>query len=212
MRDRRLRDRQAGCAHAAHNFALSFGCIAGIYRRPESIAMVRVQKSRAAANARRAEARRQSSAGDIQARIAELRGLPREELADAVFMLSMNARRQGELIRQAIEKRAEFDLDFDAPANADLATYLANDIVSFLRRHAAKLPSLLDVLIQRAPDVCFTVHREEAVSLLAAIIREQRLEGILEGLRLAGLLNTPAKDRHAGIGSEADLSGAADPA
>lgn len=34
-------------------------------------------------------------------------------------MLSMNARRQGELIRHAIEKRAEVDLDFDPPPNAD---------------------------------------------------------------------------------------------
>ncbi|TYO61976.1 hypothetical protein FXV83_35275 [Bradyrhizobium hipponense] len=172
--------------------------------------MVRVQKSRAAANARRAEARRESSVDDIQARIAELRSLPREKLADAVFMLSMNARRQRELIRQAIEKRAEVDLDFDPPAKADLASYLANDVVSTLRHHVADLPTLLDLLVQRAPHVCFTVHREEAVSLLAAIIREHRLEGVLEGLRLAGLLNEAAKDRHAGIGSEADLRGAAE--
>ncbi|MCK1422669.1 hypothetical protein IVB15_11745 [Bradyrhizobium sp. 182] len=172
--------------------------------------MVRLQKSRAAANARRAEARRESLVGDIQARIAELRSLPREKLADAVFMLSMNARRQGELIRHAIEKRAEVDLDFEAPPNADLATYLANDVVSTLRHHVADFPTLLDLLVERAPDVCFTVDREEAVSLLAAIIREQRLEGVLEGLRLAGLLNQPAKDRHAWIGSEADLRGAAE--
>ncbi|MCK1541949.1 hypothetical protein IVB12_08185 [Bradyrhizobium sp. 179] len=171
--------------------------------------MVRLQTSRAAANARRAEARHESSVGDIQARIAELRSLPRENLADAVFMLSMNARRQRELIRHAIEKPAEVDLDFDPLPNADLASYLANDVVSTLRHHVADLPTLLD-LVERAPDVCFTVDREEAVSLLAAIIREQRLEGVLEGLRLAGLLNQPAKDRHAWIGSEADLRGAAE--
>ncbi|MET4331060.1 hypothetical protein ABIB80_006918 [Bradyrhizobium sp. i1.15.2] len=134
-------------------------CIAGIYRRPESIMMIRVQKSRAAANARGAEVGRESSVVDIQACIAELRSLPREKLADAVFMLSMNARRQGELIRQAIEKRAEVDLDFDPPANADLATYLANDAVSTLRHHVVDLPDLLDFLVQQAPDVCFTVHR-----------------------------------------------------
>lgn len=43
--------RQARCAHAAHNFALSFACIAGTYGWPESMTMVRLQKSRAAANA-----------------------------------------------------------------------------------------------------------------------------------------------------------------
>lgn len=32
----------------------------------------------------------------------------------------------------------------------------------------------------------------------------------LKASRLAGLLNQPAKDRHAGIGSEADLRGAAE--
>ncbi|MGY4412473.1 hypothetical protein ACVWW4_004209 [Bradyrhizobium sp. LB7.1] len=125
-------------------------------------------------------------------------------------MLSMDARRKGELIRPAIEKRAKVDLDFDPPPNADLATYLANDVVSALRHHVADLPTLLDLLVSRGPDVCFTVDREEAVSLLVAIIREQRLEEALEGLRLAGLLNEPAKDRHAGVGSEADLRGAAE--
>lgn len=178
--------------------------------------MIRVQRSRAATDARmlldslRVEVGRESSVGDIQACIAELRSLPREKLADAVLILSMDARRQGDLIRQAIEKRAEVDLDFDPPANADLATYLANDAVSTLRHHVVDLPDLLDFLVPQAPDVCFTVHREEAVLLLAAIIREQRIEGVLEGLRLAGLLNEPAKDRHAGIGSDADLRGAAD--
>ncbi|MCS3764806.1 MULTISPECIES: hypothetical protein [Bradyrhizobium] len=167
--------------------------------------MVRVQKSRAGANAWRADAGRESSIADIQARIVELRSLRREKLADAAFMLSMNARSQRELIREAIEKRAAVELDFDPPAKGDLATYLANDVVSTLRDHVSELPTLMDLLVQRAPDVGFTVHREEAVSLLAAIVREQRLEGVLEGLRLAGLLNEPAKHRHGGFCSEVDL-------
>ncbi|WP_244561151.1 hypothetical protein [Bradyrhizobium canariense] len=172
--------------------------------------MVRVQKSRAGANAWRADAGRESSIGDIQARIVELRSLPREKLADAAFMLSMNARSQRELIREAIEKRAAVELDFDPPAKGDLATYLADDVVSTLRDHVSELPTLMDLLVQRAPDVRFTVHREEAVSLLAAIVREQRLEGVLEGLRLAGLLNEPAKHRHGGFCSEVDLREATD--
>lgn len=78
------------------------------------------------------------------------------------------------------------------------------------RPYATRLLTLLDLLVERAPDICFIVDREEAVSLLATIIGEQRLERVLEGLRLAGLLNEPAKDRHAGIGSEVDLRGAAE--
>lgn len=42
---------------------------------------------------------------------------------------------------------------------------------------------------EQLPDVHFTIHEQDAVSIVAAMIREQRLEGILEGLRLAGLLN-----------------------
>ncbi|MBM7487674.1 hypothetical protein JOE52_006656 [Bradyrhizobium canariense] len=99
--------------------------------------MVRVQKSRAGANAWRADAGRESSIADIQARIVEVRSLPREKLADAAFMLSMNARSQRELIREAIEKRAAVELDFDPPAKGDLATYLANDVVSTLRDHVS---------------------------------------------------------------------------
>jgi len=35
--------------------------------------------------------------------------------------------------------------------------------------------------------------------MLAAMIREQRIEGVLEGLRLAALLNESSRDRHAGM-------------
>lgn len=121
--------------------------------------MVRVQKSKAATNARRAQARRESSVDDIQARIAELRSLPREKLADAVFMLSINARRQGELKRQAIEKRAEVALDFDPPPKADLATYLASDVVSTLRHHVADLPCLTSWFSERLTFVSPSIGR-----------------------------------------------------
>ncbi|MGY3079162.1 hypothetical protein ACVWZZ_005570 [Bradyrhizobium sp. LM6.10] len=79
-----------------------------------------------------------------------------------------------------------------------------------LSPHSGRNSTYRDVQISETSCVCFTVDREEAVSLLVAIIREQRLEEALEGLRLAGLLNEPAKDRHAGVGSEADLRGAAE--
>jgi hypothetical protein len=135
----------------------------------------------------------------MQARIAELRSMPREKLADAVFLLSMAAKQQNERIKRSIQERAEFE--FDPPANGDIADYLAEEAVSVLRHHEADVPRLIDVLSQQSPDVGFTVHQADAVSMLAAMIREQRLEGILEGLRLAGLLNESSKNRHAGFGS-----------
>jgi hypothetical protein len=142
-----------------------------------------------------------SSGRDIQARIAELRSMPREKLADAVFLLSMAAKQQSERIRRSIKERAEAEFEFDPPRNGDIADYLAEEAVSVLRHHEADVPTLIDILSQRSPDVDFTVHQRDAVSMLAAMIREQRLEGILEGLRLAGLLNESAKNRHAGFGS-----------
>ncbi|MGY8660811.1 hypothetical protein Q3C01_00400 [Bradyrhizobium sp. UFLA05-109] len=142
-----------------------------------------------------------SSGKDIQARIVQLRSVPREKLADAVFMLSMAAKQQSWLIRQSINERAKSDFDFDPPSSGDPAAYLAEDTVSTLRHHIADGPTLLDLLSGGAPAVHFTVHQRDAVSMLAALIREQRLEGILEGLRLAGLLNESSKDRHAGFSS-----------
>lgn len=161
--------------------------------------MFRRQQDGSRARREQGSARSESSGAEIQARLAQLRGLPREQLADAVFMLSMEARQQSALIRQAIKERAKAEFDFDSPLDADLATFLAEDGVSTLRHHTADLPTLLDLLVQRSPDVRFTVRREDAVLMLAAMIREQRLEGILEGLRLAGLLNESPKDRHAGV-------------
>jgi len=48
---------------------------------------------------------------------------------------------------------------------------------------------------EQLPDVHFTIQQQDAVSMMAAMIREQRLEGILEGLRLAGLLNEAPRRR-----------------
>jgi hypothetical protein len=50
---------------------------------------------------------------------------------------------------------------------------------------------------EQLPEVHFTIQQQDAVSMVAAMIREQRLEGILEGLRLAGVLNERRK-RHRG--------------
>ena len=161
--------------------------------------MFRRQQDGSRARQEQENVRNGSSDNDILARIAQLRGLPREKLADAVFMLSMEARQQSTLIRQAIRERAEAEFAFEPSPDADLATYLAEDAVSTLRHHDAELPTVLDLLVQRSPEVRFTVKEKDAVSVLAATIREQRLEGILEGLRLAGLLNEPSKDRHAGV-------------
>lgn len=163
--------------------------------------MVQEQTSGSRPRPRRASQRQTSLGDDIQKRIAGLRSLPREQLADAVFMLAMDAKRQSALLREAINQRADVEPGPSSVPDADLATYLAAEAVSILRHHTAGAPSFLDALLQRSRDVRFTIDRAEAVALLAATLREQRIEGILEGLRLAGVLNEPHKDRHAGFGS-----------
>ena len=47
--------------------------------------------------------RNERAGKEIYARMAELKNVPRENLPDAVFMLSMAAKRQSEQIRQAIK-------------------------------------------------------------------------------------------------------------
>jgi hypothetical protein len=64
---------------------------------------------------------------------------------------------------------------------------MRSEITSPTRRHSSR------PCFEQLPDVHFTIQQQDAVSMMAAMIREQRLEGILEGLRLAGLLNEAPK-------------------
>jgi hypothetical protein len=143
----------------------------------------------------------EGSGREIQAGIARLRSVPREQLADAVFLLLMAAKQHNEAIRRSIRENAGVEFDFGSMPNEGHADYLAAEAVSALRSHEANAPTFLDLLLERSPEARFTVDQRDAASMLAAIAREQRIAGILEGLRLSGLLNEPSKDRHAGIGS-----------
>ncbi|WP_229188311.1 hypothetical protein [Bradyrhizobium oropedii] len=129
--------------------------------------MIQKRTSESSRQPRRASQRQTSSDGDVQKRIAGLRGLPREQLADAVFMLAMDTKRQSALLREAINQRVDVEPHPSQAADADLATYLAVEAVSTLRHHTAGAPSFLDALLQRSRDVRFTVDQAEAVALLA---------------------------------------------
>lgn len=133
---------------------------------------------------------------ELQARIGDLRSVPYDKLADAVFLLSMAAKQQSEQIRRSILEQAEIEIEPHSSPKGDLADFLAGEAVSFLRHHEQGSPSLMRILSSRSPDVAFTIEQQDAIAMVAAVIREQRLDGILEGLRLAGLLNKPSKSRH----------------
>jgi hypothetical protein len=151
---------------------------------------------RAREQGRQRPARSERPDKELQARIGDLRSLPQEKLADAVFLLSMAAKQQSEQIRRSILERAEIEIESHLSSKGDLADFLAGEAVSFLRHHELGSPSLMDILSSRSRDVDFTIEQQVAVAMVAAMIREQRLDGILEGLRLAGLLSRPSKGRH----------------
>lgn len=165
-----------------------------MFRRPNT-------KSRASDSELTAQRYDAGAAGDIQAGIAGLKHVPREQLADMVFLLSMAAKQRSEAIRQSINESAGAEFEFGSMPSGDLANYLAEHAVAALRCHEATAPTILDLLFDRAPEARFAIEQKDAVSMLVALVREQRIEGILEGLRLAGLLNEPSKDRHARFAS-----------
>src|ERR1700687_156341 len=102
-----------------------------LYRRPEGVRMFR--KKRREKILREHEARqmqerfeRNEHAGkEIYARMAELKNVPRENLPDAVFMLSMAAKHQSEQIRQSIKDRTREGFAFDTLMGGDIAAYPA---------------------------------------------------------------------------------------
>src|SRR6202023_1168503 len=108
---------------ARGHFDLPCRAKTGLYRRPEGESMFRKQRREKILReheARQTQERfeRNERAGiEIYARMAELKNVPRENLPDAVFMLSMAAKHQGEQIRQSIKDRTRYDFDFDAFAD-----------------------------------------------------------------------------------------------
>ncbi|WOH68648.1 hypothetical protein [Bradyrhizobium sp. BWA-3-5] len=149
--------------------------------------------------------RNQRAGKAIYSRIAALKKVPRENLPDAVFLLFMEAKQQGELIRRSIKDRTHYDFNFGGMTDGDLATYLAQDAASALRDHVTNPQTLFEAMSEQLPHVNFTIQLQDAVAMVAAMIREQRLNGVLEGLRLAGLLNEVPNRRREG--SETEGSG-----
>jgi hypothetical protein len=78
--------------------------------------------------------RNERAGEEIHARMA----VPRENLPDAVFMLTMAAKHQSGQIRQSIKDRTRYDFDFDTFKDGDLATYLAED-AGRMRQYRAPL-------------------------------------------------------------------------
>jgi hypothetical protein len=132
---------------------------------------------------------------DISARVANLKNVAREDLAHEVFMLFREAKHQSQVVRGPIKDRTPHEDEPRGTSEGDRATYLAEETAKALRDHVTNPQTFFQVLSEQSPDVHFTMPQHDAVSMIAAMLREQRLDGILEGLRLAGLLNEPSKRR-----------------
>jgi len=152
--------------------------------------------NRARQQVKQRPARSDRSGKELQARLGDLRNLPLDKLADAVFLLSMAAKQQSEQIRRSVLEQAKVEIELKSSPKGDLADFLAAEAVSIMRHHQPDRPGLMGMLSGRPPGVDFTIEQQDAVAMVAAIIREQRLDGILEGLRLVGLLSTSTKNRH----------------
>ena len=128
--------------------------------------------------------RNERTGKDLYARIAELKNVARDDLVHEVFMLFREAKHQSQLIRQSIKDRTQHDFDIGGMSEGDLATFRAEEAAHALRDHVTNPQTFFQAMSEQLPDVHFTIQQQDAVSMVAAMIREQRLEGILEGLRL----------------------------
>jgi hypothetical protein len=122
-------------------------------------------------------------------RVAELQRLERAAVPEAAMLLLKDARHQVALIRQSIADRSGYNFrgGQDLP-EGDLATSLAEDIAGVMRENITNPQTFFQAMSDQLPDVHFTVSWEDACTMVAAEIREERILGIIEGLQLAGLI------------------------
>lgn len=129
-------------------------------------------------------------------RLYEIRKLDTVDRPRAVQDLFKDAHHQLELIRQSIADRSRYDFSgghYEDPEHGDLATVLAEDIASIVRENTVNPPSIWQALSEQVPAVHFKIDRYDATSIVAAMMREMHLAGVIEGLELAGALPDSTK-------------------
>lgn len=141
-------------------------------------------------------ARNEQVGKNISSEIAKLKSVPRGELPDAVFVLFMAAKQQNERIRAEVKAQLAHEAEYGGTRQHDLATFQAEEVAQSLREHSIPSQTFVERLAEQLSEARFAVPGRDAVSMIAAMLREQRLEGILEGLRLAGLLNEAPNRRN----------------
>jgi len=133
--------------------------------------------------------RNEQPGADIYKRTVTLRKNPsRTAIAYNALTLLKEAQHLEALIRQSIKDRTHYDFDIGDPSeDGDLATRHGEDIVYAVRKHLANPQTIWQALSDQLPDVHFSIHEQDVISMISATIRIHFVAGIIEGLELAGV-------------------------
>lgn len=123
---------------------------------------------------------------ELNKRMVALHKVDRSRLQGDLRVLHADAKHETAMIRQSIADRTGYTFEGGGP-DGDLFTFLAELNVAMVRENSADPQTVMQALADKLPDVRFTVHWYDAVSLGAAMYREQRVVNVIEGLELAGL-------------------------
>jgi hypothetical protein len=154
------------------------------------MARKRLRQIEAAEETERLEAfqRQQAKGTVIYKRLDELhQSDDRTHIGEDVAKLLRYARSQTEAIRQSIIDKTDYDFTSGPTLEGDVATVLAEGVASIMRDHRCDPQTLWQAFSQAFPEVHFTVDWYNALSLVAAMFRQDQLAGIVEGLELAGV-------------------------
>ena len=112
----------------------------------------------------------------------------RARIGQEVMALLKQAQSQVNAICKSIHEKTKYEVDPGEPLDeGDSATALAEDIAGVMRDYTCNPQSMWQALSEALSNVQFTVDWYDAVSMVAAMLRQERITGIIESLELAGV-------------------------
>lgn len=130
----------------------------------------------------------QTEGAGLSARLYQLKGSNKKLIAQRVLDLWGEAQHQVHLTNQSIaDKTAYHRIDGEPLDEGDVATFIAEHVADVFRENVTNPQTVFEALSDQFPEVHFTVDWHDAASLTAAYLREERLAGVIVGLKLAGI-------------------------
>jgi len=111
----------------------------------------------------------------------------RARVGQEVMTLLQQAKAQVEEICKSIHEKTRYEADPEPVNEGDSATALAESIAGVMRDYTCNPQSFWQAMFEALPDVQFTVGWYDAASMVAAMLRLERITGIIEGLEFAGV-------------------------